>query len=80
MKSIGIIRRIDNLGRIVIPKEMRETLELTNDDPVEIIAEADRIIVKKYTSACIFCQSNDNITEYKGKNICRECLDELGKF
>lgn len=80
MKSIGIVRRIDSLGRIVIPKEMRETLDIQTDDPLEIIAEADRIIVKKYAPACIFCQGNDTVTEYKGKSICRRCLEELHEF
>ena len=77
MKTIGIIRKLDSLGRIVIPKEMRELLEINSEDAVEITQEADRIILKKYAPACIFCQRNGDVTEYKGKSVCKACLKEL---
>ena len=77
MKAIGIIRKIDDLGRIVIPKEMRITLDIKEDDPIEITAESDRIILRKYMPNCIFCMSHQKLTEYKGKTVCKNCLDEL---
>lgn len=77
MKSTGIVRPIDNLGRFVLPKEIRDTMELGPKDPVEIFVDGDRIILKKYQPACIFCSNASEVTYYRGKLICRECLDAL---
>ena len=77
MKSTGIVRHIDELGRIVVPKELRKKLGISNTDPVEIFTEGDRIILKKYTPVCHFCGSNDELTEFKDKNICASCINEL---
>lgn len=77
MKTSGIIRHIDELGRIVIPKEMRRTLEIAAEDPVEILMEGDSIRLKKYQTSCVFCGSAEGLTEFKGKTLCRTCLDEL---
>ena len=75
MKSLGIVRRIDPVGRIVLPKELRRLFDLTeNEDAMEIFVEEDMIILKKYVPACIFCGSADDIVEYKGKKICKECI------
>lgn len=77
MKTSGIIRHIDELGRIVIPKEMRRTLEIAAEDPIEILVEGDNIRLKKYQSACVFCGSTEDLAEFKGKMLCHTCLDEL---
>jgi len=77
MKSTGIVRRIDELGRIVLPIEMRRTLGISEKDPVEIFTEADSIILRKYQTACIFCDSKKQILHFKGKNVCVECLNNL---
>ncbi len=77
MKSTGIIRNVDELGRIVIPKEIRTTLDIKSSDPVEIFTEGDHVILTKYYPACIFCGSSDNVTLYKDKKICAACLAEL---
>ena len=77
MKSLGTIRHIDELGRIVLPIETRKRLDLNTKDPVEIFVEKDRIVLKKYEPACVFCGSADDILDYKDKKICRKCLDEL---
>jgi transcriptional pleiotropic regulator of transition state genes len=79
MKSTGIVRRVDELGRIVIPIELRRTLDIEIKDALEIYVDKDQIILKKYEPACIFCGNARDITNYKGKNICNECLDELSK-
>ncbi|MBQ7314893.1 MAG: AbrB/MazE/SpoVT family DNA-binding domain-containing protein [Clostridia bacterium] len=78
MKATGIIRNVDELGRIVIPKELRRKLEIEHGDAVEIFVDEDLIILRKYTPACIFC--GDEAAEvqiYKGKKVCKACLAEM---
>ncbi len=77
MKSIGIVRKVDELGRIVLPKELRDTLKIDHKDPLEIYVEGDNIILKKYEPACIFCGNASNITTYMDKKICTECIAKL---
>ena len=77
MKSTGIVRKVDELGRIVLPIELRRTLDIAERDALEIFVSEDTIMLKKYQPACIFCDSSKNIINYKGKNICKSCLDEL---
>ncbi|EHN17108.1 AbrB/MazE/SpoVT family DNA-binding domain-containing protein [Clostridium sporogenes] len=79
MKSTGIIRKVDELGRIVIPKELRRTLNIEEGDGLEIYTEGEQIILKKYAPACIFCGEAKEVINYKGKNICKSCLKELKK-
>ncbi len=80
MKNIGIVRKVDELGRIVIPKELRRTLNLEEGDGLEIYTEGEQIILKKYESCCIFCGEAKEVINFKGKNICKICLKELGKY
>lgn len=77
MKSKGIVRNIDELGRLVVPKEMRTALDIKCNDPVEISMEDDKIVLKKYAPNCIFCLSSENLTLFKGKKICEACLKEI---
>ncbi len=77
MRSTGVVRPIDTLGRFVLPKEIRDTMGLKTKDPLEIFVEGDRIILKKYQPSCIFCGNADEITYFKGKLICRDCLKSL---
>ena len=77
MKATGIVRNIDELGRIVIPKEMRTKMDMQSGDPVEIFVDSDKIILTKYSPSCLFCASNTDILEFKGKKMCRACLMEL---
>ena len=79
MKSTGIVRKVDELGRIVLPIETRKRLELSAGDGVEIFVERDRVILKKYEPACIFCGEVDDVVNYNDKKICRHCLEELKK-
>ena len=80
MKSTGIVRKIDELGRIVLPIEIRNTLDIKAKDSIEIFVDDDKIILKKYQPSCIFCGDAKNITNYRGKNICPNCLKELKKL
>jgi len=77
MKSTGIVRKVDELGRIVLPIEMRRNLDIAEKDPVEIFVEGDRIILKKYQATCIFCDNTKGVIAFNGKNICPDCLAEL---
>ena len=77
MKSLGTVRHIDELGRIVLPSETRRRLNLEAKDPVEIFVEKDRIVLKKYAPVCVFCGSDANLSDYRDKKICRTCLAEL---
>lgn len=77
IKSTGIVRKVDGLGRIVIPIELRRNLDIAEEDSLEIYVEDDHIILKKYTPACAFCSNAEGITVFKGRNICRVCLEEL---
>jgi len=77
MKSTGIVRKIDSLGRFVIPIELRNVLDISTSDAIEIFTDDDKIILKKYQPACIFCGNADNVTYFKGKLICRDCAEEL---
>ena len=81
MKSTGIVRKVDELGRIVLPKELRMTLNINEKDALEIFVDNSMIILKKYEPACMFCGSMDNITNFKGHNVCESCARKLmGRF
>lgn len=77
MKSTGIVRKVDELGRVVIPIELRRTLGIAEKDALEIYVDGEQIILKKYEPACIFCGDARDVANYKGKNICKNCLNEL---
>ncbi len=77
MKSTGIVRKVDELGRVVIPIELRRTLGIEEKDALEIYVDKEHIILKKYEPACIFCEDARDVQVYKGKNICKRCLTEL---
>ena len=79
MKSTGIVRKVDELGRVVIPIELRRTLDIAEKDALEIYVDGEQIILKKYAPACIFCGQAKNITVFKGKNICPQWQNELSK-
>lgn len=77
MKATGIVRRVDELGRIVIPKEMRRELSISREDPVEITCEGSSIVLRKYAPFCLFCASEEDVQIFKDKKICARCLAEL---
>jgi transcriptional pleiotropic regulator of transition state genes len=77
MKSTGFVRRVDTLGRIVLPVELRRAFDIALKDPMEIYVDGEQVILKKYEPACIFCGNARDITNYRGKNICNNCMEEL---
>ena len=77
MKSTGVVRRVDELGRIVIPIELRNKLKIAEKDPIEIYVDGSSIVLKKYEETCVFCGSNKNVVEYKEKLICTKCAQNI---
>lgn len=77
MKPTGIVRQVDNLGRIVLPIELRRVFDISVRDSLEIYVDENTIVLKKYQPSCTFCDNVKNITTYKGKNICPACLQEI---
>lgn len=74
MKSTGIVRKVDELGRIVLPIELRRTLDIEEKDALEIYVDGESIVLKKYEPSCIFCGESKAATNYRGKNVCAACL------
>lgn len=79
MKSTGIVRKVDELGRIVLPIELRRTIGIEEKDRVEIFVDGESIILRKYQPACIFCDNAKDIINYKGKNICPDCIRAMNE-
>ena len=79
MKSTGIERKVDELGRIVLPIELRRTLGIEEKDRIEIFVDGESIILRKYQPACIFCDNAKDIINYKGKNICPDCIRAMNE-
>ncbi len=77
MKSTGIVRKLDNLGRIVLPIELRKTLKLEDNAAMEIFTEGDSIVLRKYETCCAFCGSTKNTTSFKDKCVCQKCIEKL---
>lgn len=79
MRSTGITRQLDNLGRIVLPMELRRVLDLKKKDSLEIFVEGDNIILRKYQPGCTFCGSMDGLMPFGGKHVCIHCRKVMAK-
>ncbi|MDQ7794415.1 MAG: AbrB/MazE/SpoVT family DNA-binding domain-containing protein [bacterium] len=77
MKSTGIVRKVDELGRVVIPIELRRTLDIEEKDALEIYVDGEKIILRKYEPACIFCGNAENVDHFRGKRVCHDCLEAM---
>ncbi|EEG77329.1 AbrB/MazE/SpoVT family DNA-binding domain-containing protein [Dethiobacter alkaliphilus] len=77
MKSTGIVRKVDELGRIVIPIELRRVLNIDIKDSLEIFVEGEKIILRKYQPACVFCENAEDVHQHKGRMVCHECAKEI---
>ena len=80
MKSTGIVRKVDELGRIVLPIELRNTLDIAPKDALEIYVDGSTIILRKYEPACIFCEDARDVITFHGKNVCTACAKRLGNL
>ena len=78
MRAIGCVRQIDKLGRLVLPSDIRKSLNIVSGiDSVEFFVDGDSVVIKKYRPACVFCGSGDDIVSYKNQTVCQACLNEL---
>lgn len=77
MKPAGFILKIDQLGRIVIPKPIRTQYDLSLGDSLELFNEADGILMKKYCMSCAFCGNDDDLIKFKDKMICEDCFNQI---
>ena len=77
MKTVGIIRKVDELGRVVLPIEMRRTLDIEERDPLEISLEGETIVLRKVQCVCVFCGDDQDLLEYTGKCICSNCRKDI---
>lgn len=77
MKATGLVRKIDDLGRVVIPAEIRRIMGIDEKNPIEIYIEFDKIVLKKYEPTCTFCAATNEVQIYHGKQVCRKCAEEL---
>ena len=77
LKSTGIVRKVDELGRIVLPVELRRTLDINEKDALEIYVDGSSVVLKKYRPTCIFCDSTRDRRVVRGKNVCPRCLREM---
>ena len=77
LKSTGIVRRVDELGRIVLPIELRRTLDIAEKDSLEIYTDGESIVLQKFQASCVFCGATETLTDFRGKAICGSCMAEL---
>jgi AbrB family transcriptional regulator, transcriptional pleiotropic regulator of transition state genes len=80
MRGIGIVRKVDHLGRIVLPKELRDLLGIQPQDGVEIFVDENCIVLKKYNPSCIICGNQENLFYFRDKIICEDCVNETAKY
>lgn len=79
MKATGIVRKVDELGRVVIPIELRNKFDIKVKDPIEIFVDSNAIVLKKYEPNCIFCGNSKDLIEYNNKLVCKKCVEKLKK-
>lgn len=77
MRPTGIVRKVDDLGRIVLPIELRRTLDIAERDELEIYLDDDKVVMRKYEPSCVFCASTRSLVNYRGKNVCSECVRNM---
>lgn len=80
MKPAGVVRKVDQLGRIVLPKSLRKRYQMNEGDPVEILVQGDHIILERYRPKCVFCGSMDQVSDFKERSICHQCLLEMNRL
>jgi len=80
MKSTGIVRKVDELGRIVLPIELRRTLDIAERDELEIYLDDDKVVLRKYEPSCIFCGSPRELVAYRGRNVCMDCIRKMNEI
>ncbi|NLN87254.1 MAG: AbrB/MazE/SpoVT family DNA-binding domain-containing protein [Syntrophomonadaceae bacterium] len=79
MKATGVVRKIDQLGRIVIPKEVRTAMAMGENDPIEFFVADNQVILQRYEPGCIFCGSGERVLRHKGLRVCARCMSEMSR-
>ena len=79
MKSIGVVRRLDLLGRLVIPTDLRRSMNIGKGTPMEMLVDGESLILKKYEPECVFCGNAERVQDFHGKKVCADCARELGE-
>jgi len=79
LKSTGIVRKVDELGRIVLPVELRRTLDIAVHDELEIYLDEDKVVLRKFENSCLFCAANKRLVCYMGKNVCLDCVQAMNE-
>jgi transcriptional pleiotropic regulator of transition state genes len=79
MKSTGVVRKIDELGRIVLPSELRKVFGIKEGNELEISVDGEQIILQKRMDLCLFCEAADPAIEFKGRKVCQNCATELSQ-
>lgn len=77
MKSTGVVRQLDNLGRVVLPIELRRTMDISVKDPLEVFVDGEDIILRKYRPGCIICGGEEGLADFRGKMICSSCREAI---
>lgn len=77
MKATGVVRKVDELGRIVLPIELRRNMDINIKDSLEIYVDDDCVILKKYQPCCVFCGESGEVVNHLGKNVCKNCIEQL---
>ena len=77
VKPAGVVRKVDQLGRIVLPKSLRKRYQMNEGDPVEILVQGDHIILERYRPRCVFCGSMEQVREFKERHLCAACINEM---
>lgn len=77
MKPVGVVRKVDQLGRIVLPKSLRKRYQMNEGDPVEILVQGDHIILERYRPKCVFCASIEGVSEFRERHICAVCQEDM---
>lgn len=80
MRPAGIVRKVDELGRIVLPIELRRTLDIAERDELEIFLEDDKVILRKFEPSCVFCSASRGLITYHGRTVCRECIFNMNQM
>ena len=80
MKATGIVRKVDELGRVVIPIELRNKFDIQVKDPIEIFVDGSSIILKKYEPNCIFCGNSKKLIDFEGKVVCQKCAEKISNL
>ncbi len=77
MRPIGVVRKVDQLGRLVLPKSLRKRFNMNEGDPVEILVQGEHIILERYRPHCVLCSSTDGVFEFRERYICKSCVENL---